>query len=38
VTLATVLSLIPNVTVPLLVWHVVYRVVLGGLFPSLEEL
>ena len=29
---------IPNVTVPLLVWHVVYGVVLGGLFPSLEEL
>jgi len=29
---------IPNVTVPLLVWHVVYGVVLGGLFPFLEEL
>jgi hypothetical protein len=30
-------SSIPNVTVPLLVWHVVYGLVLGGLFPFVEE-
>ena len=29
---------IPNVTTPLLVWHVIYGVVLGSLFPFLEEL
>ncbi len=29
---------IPNVTVPLLVWHAVYGVVLGGLFPFVEGL
>lgn len=28
---------IPNVTVPLLAWHVVYGVVLGGIFPFVEE-
>lgn len=27
---------IPNVTVPLLLWHLVYGLVLGGLFPVLE--
>lgn len=30
-------SSIPNVTVPLLVWHVIYGLVLGGLFPFVEE-
>ena len=29
---------IPNVTVPLLVWHLLYGVVLGGVFPYLEDL
>jgi sterol desaturase/sphingolipid hydroxylase (fatty acid hydroxylase superfamily) len=29
---------LPNVTVPLLVWHAVYGVVLGGLFPFVEGL
>jgi hypothetical protein len=29
---------IPNVTVPLLAWHLVYGVVLGAVFPSVEDL
>ena len=29
---------IPNVTVPLLVWHAIYGVVLGGVFPFVEGL
>lgn len=29
---------IPNVSVPLLIWHVVYGVVLGGVFPFVEGL
>jgi hypothetical protein len=28
---------VPNVTVPLLVWHLVYGVVLGGVFPFVED-
>jgi hypothetical protein len=34
----SVTAAIPNVTVPLLVWHAVYGVVLGGLFPFVEGL
>lgn len=29
---------IPNVTTPLLIWHAIYGVVLGGLFPFVKEL
>jgi hypothetical protein len=28
---------IPNVTVPLLVWHLLYGLVLGALFPSVAD-
>lgn len=28
---------IPNVTIPLLVWHIIYGVVLGGLFPFVDR-
>ena len=28
---------IPNVTVPVLVWHLVYGLVLGGIFPVFED-
>ncbi len=28
---------IPNVTTPLLLWHLIYGLVLGGLFPVLED-
>ena len=29
---------IPNVTVPMLIWHLIYGLVLGGLFPVLEDI
>jgi hypothetical protein len=28
---------LPNLTVPLLAWHLLYGVVLGGLYPALED-
>lgn len=30
--------LIPNVTTSMLIWHLIYGIVLGGLFPFLEDL
>lgn len=29
---------IPNVTVPMLIWHLIYGLVLGGIFPVVEEI
>jgi len=29
---------IPNVTVPMLIWHLVYGIVLGGVYPVVEDL
>lgn len=29
---------VPNVTLPVLVWHLVYGVVLGGVYPLVEDL
>ncbi|MFB6302686.1 MAG: histidine kinase [Haloferacaceae archaeon] len=29
---------IPNVTTPLLLWHLVYGIVLGAVFPAVEEI
>lgn len=29
---------IPNVTVPMLVWHLIYGLVLGGIFPAVETI
>jgi ABC-type sulfate transport system permease subunit len=29
---------VPNVTLPVLVWHLVYGVVLGGIYPFVEDL
>jgi Mg/Co/Ni transporter MgtE len=29
---------IPNVTTPILIWHLIYGIVLGGLFPFVDDL